>query len=275
MTSTSPRPPRRPTPAPAILTTNGFGGSKDDQKKTAEFYASQGYVVLSYSGLGFGGSGCKITLDDRDYDGKAGKTARHLPRRRQGGRRRHQDRLRQARRQGLRRQGARLRSAARHGRRLLRRPDPVRDRRNRPARGHDRPVHHVERSVLLAGPEQHVLQLRASATRRRASRRSAGSRSSSASGRLRACKHADVDPSRLLGLCPNFDDRACAAKVADGRHRRAQRGDDRLRTARVRRVVHGQDPHPDDAGPGPGRHAVQPPGVRRDLPLARRRRARR
>jgi predicted acyl esterase len=60
------------TPAPAILTTNGFGGSKNDQGKAARFYASQGYVVLSYSGLGFGGSGCKITLDDRDYDGKAG-----------------------------------------------------------------------------------------------------------------------------------------------------------------------------------------------------------
>jgi predicted acyl esterase len=59
-------------PAPAILTTNGFGGSKDDQAKTAKYYASQGYVVLSYSGLGFGGSGCKITLDDRDHDGKAG-----------------------------------------------------------------------------------------------------------------------------------------------------------------------------------------------------------
>lgn len=59
-------------PVPAILTTNGFGGSKNDQAKTARYYASQGYVVLSYSGLGFGGSGCKITLDDRDYDGKAG-----------------------------------------------------------------------------------------------------------------------------------------------------------------------------------------------------------
>ncbi|MCW3040201.1 MAG: transporter ATP-binding protein [Solirubrobacterales bacterium] len=62
----------RATPAPAILTTNGFGGSKNDQASFAKFYASQGYVVLSYSGLGFGGSGCKITLDDRDYDGKAG-----------------------------------------------------------------------------------------------------------------------------------------------------------------------------------------------------------
>jgi ABC-2 type transport system ATP-binding protein len=59
-------------PAPAILTTNGFGGSKDDQKGFAELAAKRGYVVLSYSGLGFGGSACKITLDDRDYDGKAG-----------------------------------------------------------------------------------------------------------------------------------------------------------------------------------------------------------
>src|SRR3954451_16329150 len=60
------------TPAPAILTTNGFGGSKDDQADIGKLAASRGYVVLSYSGLGFGGSGCKITLDDRDFDGKAG-----------------------------------------------------------------------------------------------------------------------------------------------------------------------------------------------------------
>jgi predicted acyl esterase len=59
-------------PAPAILTTNGFGGSKNDGAKLGKAYAARGYVVLSYSGLGFGGSTCKITLDDRDYDGKAG-----------------------------------------------------------------------------------------------------------------------------------------------------------------------------------------------------------
>jgi dienelactone hydrolase len=62
------------TPAhrvPAILTTNGFGGSKDDQAGIGKYGAAHGYVVLSYSGLGFGGSGCKITLDDPDYDGKA------------------------------------------------------------------------------------------------------------------------------------------------------------------------------------------------------------
>ena len=56
---------------PAILTTNGFGGSKDDQAGIGSGFGSRGYMVLSYSGLGFGGSGCKITLDDPDYDGVA------------------------------------------------------------------------------------------------------------------------------------------------------------------------------------------------------------
>src|SRR5262245_46931606 len=36
-------------PVPAILTTNGFGGSKDDQAGIARFAASNGYTVLSYS----------------------------------------------------------------------------------------------------------------------------------------------------------------------------------------------------------------------------------
>ena len=61
-------------PAPAILTTNGFGGSKDDSNESAigRGFVKQGYVVLAYSGLGFGGSGCKIHLDDPDWDGRAG-----------------------------------------------------------------------------------------------------------------------------------------------------------------------------------------------------------
>jgi predicted acyl esterase len=67
-----PRSASKAHPAPAILTTNGFGGSKDDQADIGKLEASRGYVVLSYSGLGFGGSTCKITLDDRDYDGRAG-----------------------------------------------------------------------------------------------------------------------------------------------------------------------------------------------------------
>src|SRR3954447_13464556 len=66
-----PRSATRRHPAPAILTTNGFGGSKDDQKAEAQAVARHGYVVLSYSGLGFGGSGCKIQLDDPAWDGRA------------------------------------------------------------------------------------------------------------------------------------------------------------------------------------------------------------
>ena len=60
---------------PAILTTNGFGGSKDDGNESAigRGFVKQGYVVLAYTGLGFPNSGCKITLDDPAYDGKAGK----------------------------------------------------------------------------------------------------------------------------------------------------------------------------------------------------------
>lgn len=62
-------------PAPAILTTNGFGGSKDDSNESAigRGFVKEGYVVLAYSGLGFGGSGCKIHLDDPAWDGRAGK----------------------------------------------------------------------------------------------------------------------------------------------------------------------------------------------------------
>jgi predicted acyl esterase len=61
--------------APAILTTNGFGGSKDDSNEAAigKGFVNQGYVVLAYSGLGFGSTTCKISLDDPQYDGKAGR----------------------------------------------------------------------------------------------------------------------------------------------------------------------------------------------------------
>jgi ABC-2 type transport system ATP-binding protein len=62
----------RANPAPAVMGTNGFGGSKSDFTTLAGAYASRGYVFLAYSGLGFGGSGCKIQLDDPDWDGKAG-----------------------------------------------------------------------------------------------------------------------------------------------------------------------------------------------------------
>ncbi|MET9592781.1 CocE/NonD family hydrolase [Streptomyces sp. NPDC006516] len=60
-------------PAPAVLATNGFGGSKSDGSTDAigKAFARRGYVGLVYSGLGFGKSGCLITLDDPAVDGKA------------------------------------------------------------------------------------------------------------------------------------------------------------------------------------------------------------
>ena len=55
------------------MATNGFGGSQATTSTTlGPAYAKRGYVFLAYSGLGFGGSGCKITLDDREHDGAAG-----------------------------------------------------------------------------------------------------------------------------------------------------------------------------------------------------------
>ncbi|AYG79479.1 hypothetical protein DWB77_01594 [Streptomyces hundungensis] len=63
----------RAHPAPAVLTTNGFGGNKADGSTagTAKAFAARGYVALAYSGLGFGKSGCLISLDDPDLDGRA------------------------------------------------------------------------------------------------------------------------------------------------------------------------------------------------------------
>lgn len=68
--------PGRPAPG-AVLATNGFGGSKDGTGPNgngsyAARFAEQGYVTLSYSGLGFGGSSCSITVDDPAFDGQAG-----------------------------------------------------------------------------------------------------------------------------------------------------------------------------------------------------------
>src|SRR3954447_9423529 len=59
-------------PAAAVMATNGFGGAKTDFQAIGSAYARRGYVFLAYSGLGFGGSGCKIQLDDPDWDGRAG-----------------------------------------------------------------------------------------------------------------------------------------------------------------------------------------------------------
>ncbi|KQX51088.1 MULTISPECIES: CocE/NonD family hydrolase [unclassified Streptomyces] len=60
-------------PAPAVLATNGFGGSKSDGSTDAigRAFAERGYVGLVYSGLGFGRTGCLISLDDPEIDGRA------------------------------------------------------------------------------------------------------------------------------------------------------------------------------------------------------------
>ncbi|WP_329625511.1 CocE/NonD family hydrolase [Streptomyces sp. NBC_01255] len=61
------------SPAPAVMATNGFGGSKADGQTDVlgKAFASRGYVGLVYSGLGFGKSGCLISLDDPRIDGQA------------------------------------------------------------------------------------------------------------------------------------------------------------------------------------------------------------
>lgn len=58
------------TPAPAVLTTHGFGNTKDanEQLANAAYFASHGYVVLSYTSMGFGGSSSCIGLDSLDFD---------------------------------------------------------------------------------------------------------------------------------------------------------------------------------------------------------------
>ena len=56
----------------ALLVTNGFGGTKDDQADLAQGFGEHGYVTLSYTGIGFvDDDTCPITLDDREHDGAA------------------------------------------------------------------------------------------------------------------------------------------------------------------------------------------------------------
>src|SRR4051794_30323157 len=57
---------------PAILTTNGFGGSKADQAGLGRLAAAHGYAVLSYSGLGFGGVGLEVAFGVPPYGRGAG-----------------------------------------------------------------------------------------------------------------------------------------------------------------------------------------------------------
>ena len=60
------------TPQPALVITHGFGLAKDSPEvvASADFFARHGYVVLTYTGQGFGKSSGCIRLDSVDYDVK-------------------------------------------------------------------------------------------------------------------------------------------------------------------------------------------------------------
>ena len=258
---------------PAILTTNGFGGSKDDQADLGRAFARRGYVVLSYSGLGFGGSDCKITLDDPDWDGLAAKQlVTYL-----GGGKRANDgtKIRYVRRDRVSHDGREppARPAGRHGRRVLRRPGAVRGRRHRPPGRHDRADHHLERPVLLAGAQQHRLRARRHLPDAR--HREGRLDQPLLRGRHRRRHRARPDrpdPQRRL---PELRRPGLRGQGADGCARLPDAGHPGPRPARQRDVVPLEGPHPDAARAGPERHAVQPAGGGGDLPRRCARRARR
>ena len=50
-------------PAPAILISHGFGGSKDSVESDAKFFASKGFVVMTWSARGFGESTGQIEMN--------------------------------------------------------------------------------------------------------------------------------------------------------------------------------------------------------------------
>lgn len=56
---------------PAILMTHGWGGQRSDREDLAEFYASHGYVVLTYDSRGFGNSGGEVTVNGPNEVGDA------------------------------------------------------------------------------------------------------------------------------------------------------------------------------------------------------------
>jgi ABC-2 type transport system ATP-binding protein len=56
------------TPAPAIMIAHGFGGSKDSVAKDAQFFASHGYVVLTWTARGFGKSTGQIAMNAIDAE---------------------------------------------------------------------------------------------------------------------------------------------------------------------------------------------------------------
>jgi len=60
------------TPAPAVLLSHGFGGSKSSVAGEARTLAENGFVVLTYSARGFGHSGGDIHFVSPAYEVKDG-----------------------------------------------------------------------------------------------------------------------------------------------------------------------------------------------------------
>ncbi|PZU46145.1 MAG: hypothetical protein DI566_08275 [Microbacterium sp.] len=58
-------------PVPAILGTNGWGLDKSSLASAGSYFAANGYAMLAYSGLGWGGSNCPISIDQPAIDGVA------------------------------------------------------------------------------------------------------------------------------------------------------------------------------------------------------------
>ena len=54
---------------PAVVLAHGFGGTKDDTTETGRTLARDGYVVITFTARGFGGSGGLIHLNHPDYEG--------------------------------------------------------------------------------------------------------------------------------------------------------------------------------------------------------------
>ena len=55
-------------PAPAILISHGFGGSKESVESEAKFFASKGFVVMTWSARGFGESTGQIEMNSIDSE---------------------------------------------------------------------------------------------------------------------------------------------------------------------------------------------------------------
>ena len=233
-------PARRPAPtrAPAILTTNGFGGSKADQaglgaglRRAAATSSCPTPGSASAAAAARSPSTTRVRRRGREPAGDASSAApRGIPRRRsagtgRAGARRPVDSAR-------RRPRTTLRPARRHDRRLLRRPDPVRRRgRARAAPGrHDRPADHLERPAYSLAPNNTSFtgaRRTAVSSDTRAPIRSAGRAvlpaSASPTGSRRAHR-----PHPQLGGCPNFAPRGVQgqgapvdARLPDRRHDRA------------------------------------------------------